>query len=680
MNETSKTLTFVGVAVAALAIGYFASRPNPAADDPTIEIGQQFFPDFVDEKKVAVAGAEITDFDSTTDTKHDLKVARVDGEWEINPEKQGYPEVNSERLADVIGALSDLKKLNVVSDDRSKHREFGVVDPGNSAELKEGTDGVGKRVELIDDARAAVVQLIIGKADDKNAKLHYVRRPGQDRVYRTEVDADKLSTRFDDWVKPDLLGAAGGDLRYAAIDDYGIDLQQVRKAPVIQGGVMLVEPASLEQVARAKAVFEKKPVTKEGSPATIDEWQAADFQAYDKEAKAYKDRKLTPEEELESPKFNDLGRALGSVKIVDAVKKPKVLAADLALENNFLTNPASPVRKDRDSIESLIEYGFRPTQSRKGDEAQLICYEGEMVAGLANGVEYVLRFGDITGKGRADAKEGDKKDDAAKKDGKPTDGAAEGANTAPNRYLLVTARFNENLIPKPKLTELPPEAPAAATPAKTEAKAEEKKPEPAKTEEKQPAAAEKTPAKPEAKDDAKKDDTKKEDEGSCDQEQPAAEKKADEKKVDDKKTEDKKPEPAKTEEKKPEPAKTEEKKPAAETKPAETKVDAKPSDIKISEPMPVVSADERKRIEADNKTKQEKYDADVKAGREKAKELNAKFADWYYVISDSTFQSVNVDPTALIRKKPAGGAHGAGGPPNAGPPGLPNPIGLPNLQ
>src|SRR4029078_3011426 len=99
-----------------------------------------------------------------------------------------------------------------------------------------------------------------------------------------------------------------------------------------------------------------------------------------------------------------------------------------------------------------------------------------------------------------------------------------------------------------------------------------------------------------------------------------------------------------------------------------------------SDPMTVLSADERKRIEAENKTKQEKYDADVKAGREKAKELNAKFADWYYVISDSTFPGGNVDPTALIRKKRGtGAAPGAGGPPNAGPPGLPNPLGLPNL-
>lgn len=642
MNENSKTFAFVAAGVAALAVGWFASRPAATGLGPADEIGKQFFPDFTDPQKVATA--EIVDFDATSDTKHDLKAARVDGDWQLNPDKQGYPEVNAERLAEVVNAVGDLKKLSVVSDDRSKHRDFGVVDPGSEAELKEGTEGVGKRVDLLDDGRRALVRLIVGKAaDEKNAQLRYVREPDRDRVYSTEIEADKLSSRFEDWVKPDLLGASNGELRFVSVNDYGIDLSQEKQAPVVQGGVMFLPPATLEQVYRTKAVLAKKPPTK--PDATADVWQIDDFQTYDKDKKAFVERKLEPDEELESFKLSDLGRNLGTIKVVDVVRKPKVLAEDLAGDVNFLTNAASPVRKDRDSITQLIAYGFRPTQSRTGDEARLICFEGELTVGFADGVEYLLRFGDITGKGRAG--EGEKKEDAkpdeAKADEKPADGAAEGSNTAPNRYLMVTARFNESLIPKPKLTELPPETPAAAAPTGDKKPAEDKPDEPKPTAEKK-TEEKKEPTQVEANDGA----------GGCD-DQDAAKDEADKK--DEKKTEPAKP--------------AADVKPAAETKPA---ADSKPAaETKpAEEAKPALTPEERKRIETENKTKQEKYEADLKAGRDKAEELNGKFAQWFYVISDSTYQNLNVDPTTLIRKAAAADA--------AAKPAVPAVPGLPNLD
>jgi hypothetical protein len=611
MNEISKTVVFVASAAAALGIGWFASKPADREDLVQQELGKPFFPDFAAEKRSAIAGAEIVDFDSSSDTTHDLKVVLRDGAWQINPEKQGYPEVNADRLADVIDAVSDLKKLSVVGDDRSKHREFGVVDPGNPAELKEGTEGVGKRVEVFDDAQHALVKLVVGKADDKNAKLRYVRRPDQDMVYQTEIAADKLSSRFEDWVPPNLLDATGTDLRFAKIDDYGVDYDGEPKPPVMQGGVIFIQPPSEDAIFRSKAVLEMKPVTKTGSTTPTDEWQVADFQTFDKAAKTYKERKLAADEQIESFKLSSLGRALAAVKVVDAVKKPKLLAADLASETTFLTNPASPIRRDRESYTLMVAYGFEPALTGKSDEASIICHEGELTAGFANGVEYHLRFGDITGKGRgAASSDAGKKDDAktgeAKTDDKSADGAAKGADTAPNRYLMVTARFNEQLVPKPKLTELPAETPAAAAPApaKTEEKKEEKK-----------AEEPKSPTKVEPSDDA----------SSCDDQEPAKDETA------------KKDEPAK---------------PADDKKTNEEKAEEKATGESKAEPAkPAMTPEERQRIKTDNETKQKEYDDKLKAGREKAKELNAKFAEWFYVISDSTYQDLNVDPTSLIRKE-----------------------------
>lgn len=86
------------------------------------------------------------------------------------------------------------------------------------------------------------------------------------------------------------------------------------------------------------------------------------------------------------------------------------------------------------------------------------------------------------------------------------------------------------------------------------------------------------------------------------------------------------------------------KKPAAkeakDAKKAEAKPEAKP-DLKA----------ERERIEKENKRKQEEYDAKVKSGQDKVKELNARFGDWYYVISDEVYGKIHLSRADIIKKK-----------------------------
>lgn len=675
MNENAKTLAFLAVGVVALVGGWFISTPSPPPDDSGIDLASPFFADFTDPLKVA--SAEIVDFDATTDTKHDLKAARVDDVWELNPEKQGYPEVSTARLADVVKAVSGLKKLSIVTDDRSQHRAFGVVDPGSAAELKEGSEGVGKRVTLLDERKKPLVDLIVGKVDDKNPKLHYVRRPDKDRIYRTEIETDPLSSRFDDWVKPDLLGVGTAELRAVRINDQSIDVRNMQQGA--GGGIVMVRKVPV-RIEKARAELAKDGENK---------WQPKKLETYDKEKKTFVPAPIADGEEIDAAKLSDLGRALKDVKIVDVMKKPKLLAEDLQAPVNFLSNPNAAVLKDLDSADALQLAGFFPNPNPLGG-LELICHEGDMSVGFSDGVQYMLRFGDITGKGRG-AAEGEKKEDAKAGEAKPDEtkaaGAVEGGSTSPNRYLFVTASFNPDLIPKPKLEELPPETPAAAAPpAKDDAAKKEPvanpaadaKPAEAKPEEKKEEP--KSPSKVDAADDAK--------ESSCDQEP--------EKKDEPKPsataapaasptatpaasaTASKPAEPAK-----PAPTATatgtkpaETAKPADAAKPADDKpAEAKPAEAKPAElAKPAMTPEERKRIETENKEKQAKYEADLKAGEEKAKKLNAQFAGWFYVVSDATFQGLNLDPTTLV-KKPSPPTPPAGGPP-AGFPGLGLPPGL----
>ena len=154
MNENSKTGIFLAAAVVLLGFGVWLSRPSAETDDAAAEIGRDFFPEFIADAGPTssparkVAEAEIVELDPRTDAKHEIKIARVDGEFQINPEKQGYDQVSIDRMADVINAVIGVKKLSVITDDPTRHREFAVVDPTNEAELKAGGDGTGKRVTL----------------------------------------------------------------------------------------------------------------------------------------------------------------------------------------------------------------------------------------------------------------------------------------------------------------------------------------------------------------------------------------------------------------------------------------------------------------------------------------------------------------------------------------------------
>ena len=63
--------------------------------------------------------------------------------------------------------------------------------------------------------------------------------------------------------------------------------------------------------------------------------------------------------------------------------------------------------------------------------------------------------------------------------------------------------------------------------------------------------------------------------------------------------------------------------------------------------------EERRRVESENRRKQEEYDGQVKAAQKRVKELNARFADWYYVVSDAEYGKIHLGRGEVMQKKPA---------------------------
>ena len=503
MNENTKTVAFVVVA-ALVVLGVWATKPSlPGGEEGDLR-GQALFPKFDD--SLTATSLDIVTYDEATGDVIPFKVAQVNGVWSI-PSHENYPADAKEHLAEAAASLMGLKILGVVSENTGDHELYGVIDPSDK-DLKPGTPGVGMKVVMKDKDDKTLVAMIIGKQDEDQPDLRYVRRVGQEPVYSVAVKTDKLSTKFDDWIEEDLLKLNAFDIKDIFIQDYSID--ETRGALMQRGQMTLGYDDA-------------------GDP----KWKMLADEVYGKDDK-WEPVKMAADEELNTEKLDTLKSALDDLKIVDVAKKPAGLSADLAADKSFLDN--------REAVASLMQRGFY--LAKAGDKTAIYSNEGEVRCLMKDGVEYILRFGNMAGSGKGAAS----KDDKEKKDADTDDSGV-------NRYIFAMAEFNPASIAKPELKPLP--------------KAEEKKPEDKE---------------------AKKPD----------------EKKAEAKKPDEKKS--------------------------------ETDKDAK---LKA----------ERERIEKDNKRKQEEYDEKIAEGKKKVKELNARFANWYYVISESVYKKIHLGRKDIVKKK-----------------------------
>ena len=521
-----RTATFLAVGAGLLLLGGWlnlrpALRQRAVVGDA--EQAKVLFPDLADPGKAA--SLEIVSFDDATATLKPFKVVRSEGVW-VLPSHENYPADAKDQLAAAATELIDRPVLDVVSDSPGDHETYGVIEP-DPEKVKVGMTGVGQLVEIRDASGNKLARLIVGKEDKRPAlgdgapgrSLRFVRRAGQDRVYRVELDTSKFTTRFDDWIEKDLLKISPWDVRRLTIDDsscsFGIDEASGR--PMI----------SLARRCRAQLAYDDKDAA----------WSLVTLEGFDDKNQP-REEKLAEGEELASGTLNDLRNALGDLKIVDVVRKPSGLSAELKAEESFAG--------DREAVTSLAQRGFFAFQ--KGD---VVSSNGETVVGMKDGVEYLLRFGNGTTVAAGE-------DSAAAAAVTGEDGDAESSG----RYLFVLARLNEDLLEKPTLEPLP-DAPAAA-----EGKAE----------------------------------------GG----------------------------------------------PAGETKPGAGEGAA--DELKKAEEEEAkaqAALEERRRVEAENRRRQEQYDEQVKAAKKRVRDLNNRFADWYYVVSDKEYDKIHLGRDAMIQKKAA---------------------------
>jgi Domain of unknown function (DUF4340) len=507
MNESIRTLVFIAVG-AVVTLGAFATRPSlqPGVGSGPIDVpGKPLFPEFKD--PLAAKSLEIKQFDESTARAASFTVAQQpNGVWTI-PSHGGYPADAESQLKAVAETLSDLTIIGIADEENKEHELYGVNDP-DKAEV--GTAGVGTLIAIQDAKGNDLIRLIVGKEVAGATNQRFVRKPNEDRVYVTTIDLAKLPTEFDKWIEKDLLKLSTFDVNRVILKDYLL-------LPTQRG--------ALTPFHRMDATL-----TYDSSKG---EWKLENDMTVYTGGRQAVPSPLGPLEELNKQKLDDLRNALGDLKIVDVAAKPKGLGNSLRVSADKLP---------RDQQAALQEYGFYPYDTG-GGTLDIFGKNGEVYINTKDGVEYILRFGDIAPQAAVTS--------APKK---ATKGKAEPEEekVKVHRYLFVTTQLAPSILKAPDLE----------------------------------------------------------------------------------------PEPAGPE-------------PAADAKPADEKKDAKTEEKKADDDKPAVADPqqaERERIKKENERKLNAYRDQKKKAELKVAELNARFADWYYVVSEDVYKKIRLVRSDIVKE------------------------------
>ncbi len=412
MNESTKTTLFFAAAVGAIGLALF-TRPSTDAYNVDELRGTPLVKEFEPD---APTRLRITSMNDEAGESQAFEVAEVDGVWSI-PSKSGYPADAAEQMAAAVEGVVGREILAVIDATSGDHATYGVLDPADAS--VGSNSGYGTHVKLSGDGDAVLADLLVGNKVKEADGQFYVRIANQDPVYQVAIDLEKFSTNFADWIEKDLLGLNPFDVARISIDDYAIQTRAM-----ISGG-RLMQQILEERRAKMDLVYDE----------ASSKWQVGSLQKFDAEKRAYEPFELAEGEQLNEETLDGLKNALDDLVIVDVERKPEGLSGDLQAGKEFTDSNEKKI--------SLAQRGFLPVPGAK-DQIELLSSEGQIAVTLKSGVEYVLRFGDL------------QRDPTSESEPEQGDGNAEGEGL--HRYLFVMARFNEAMIEKPELEELPTEA------------------------------------------------------------------------------------------------------------------------------------------------------------------------------------------------------------------------------
>jgi hypothetical protein len=589
MNNLVQTIIYVLLATTAVVAAVITGTANTSGGDhdqlriAREKIGKDVFTDFTADNAVEL---EITTYDEEAARLKSFSVKRDDlGQWVI-PSHNDYPADAEQQMSAAATAFNALKIADLIGTETSLHAEFAVIEP-NSDTLEVSNTGVGTLITVRDD-QGNEYSLIVGNsvsvgneagADPRMQKLFYAaRQPTDEITFTVDLNMDIFDTDFSKWIENNLLDINGLDLTTIDINDYAI--YQTQQGPTL--------------------------APRSNSSLSLDEtdniWQLNSMLQYDDQSSEPSVITLTDDEELNSERIDTLKTALENLEIDDVARKPEYLRSDLRASNESLSTPGV--------ISALGQLGLYGDPSTKKDGLmELKSANGEIHVSLKTGVKYILRFGEV-------------------------DTETAGDETV-KRFLFVTTRLDEAIIPQPELSPLP------AGPAN-------------------PAATEKNDEAATAKPETPATDDGCQDEPVVTTETPAAA-------------------AADTPTQEDEPAI----KPAAAPATAATeKEDAGKPELAPVQLTPEQLKELRDQITKENERRTQEYQDKLTAARNRVRELNERFEKWYYLIDEKVYNQIHLSNTDLIKAKKSTlediQGLDEGGLDAPGIPGLPGGLGLPS--
>ena len=394
MNENNKTILFIIAAASCVALAFFTA---PEERDPSAQgskMGQALFESF--DPRTAT-GIEIVEIDEDNMVSKSIEVSQTEAGWLIKrPGKVDYPANADNQVKNVSSLLFDLRILDQAAEGSGEHATFGVLDPSKA---NPSDAGIGKMIALKNNTGANLAQLIIGNEVEGLSNTRFVRKPEENSVYRVELqNVNDVTTKFVDWVEKDFLDIDKWNIKQVIFDNYEIKDGKIA------------------------------PSTKQVLDYDNSEWKLVGTS-------------LSENEELNKEKLDDMKDAFDDLEIIDVERKPEILISSLRKGSEFVD--ANNIQELQSSANSLIQKGFRPVNELGNDgkplsypngkpKLKVVSQKGEVLVGMKDGVEYVLRFGE-TYRGPEDDEN----------------------STGDSRYIYAYARLNENLLEQPILEPVP---------------------------------------------------------------------------------------------------------------------------------------------------------------------------------------------------------------------------------
>ena len=219
MNETVRTSIFVAGAALSLLAASFLGPAVPKAPAEFSQVGKLFFPDFKDPDEAK--SLQVVSYNADTASLRIFGIEQgPDKIWRI-PSRNNYPVDGKERLGKTATSILGIKRETLAGQRKNQHVEFGVLDP--LGESVSDYTGVGNRVTLKDGKDGkTLADLIIGKEVKGRSGFFYVRNPAEDQTYIAKVSLD-VSTKFADWIEPDLLKLESSKLRTVVIEKHSVE-------------------------------------------------------------------------------------------------------------------------------------------------------------------------------------------------------------------------------------------------------------------------------------------------------------------------------------------------------------------------------------------------------------------------------------------------------------------------